>query len=436
MRHDTTKEARNNRRPGRVSDIKVFMGKVGFPELKETGFEVGTLPLSDVKGSKGSHPVKLNGSQLTYRADNGEALALVDKNFKVVQNRRLWGIVADAVCETMPGEFLGRSALEEQVSDKGTSTSFTLRFPEASPVIQQGPVRRIGSDGSYITYNETNIGFNVTVRNGFDSGAKVVIETKAVDLLCNNGMVMVHDDRFEVAADSGLDEEALSEHVMARTMGYQRDLGTWGRWARTPIDPTQATLPLAEARVGRSLGASIIRRYHVETRKRGSTLWALYSAMTNYSTHEPRNFWHNDDILRNRESQEFRPRAMVVYDGVPEVSRRDVLERSRFPADYWPEAAKIRWDVYWRDDQRNPITTETERAAIKRRDTTAELREQLVRRILETNSWKTLAKNAVEQDGNFQEYLFAKPSNKHRKILCKEPELSFDKPDKVRACMG
>lgn len=284
-----------------------------FPALNETAFNAEFRPIySPVKRDQyADSVVKIPESigRAVVRTDNDDVLGVVGKSYGIAQNQGLQSVVAEACENVLPRNYLQGIKLKETTSSNGAFTKFTYEFPNAAQPIKQ-MIRSLA--GNHIS--ETVLNFRVSVVNSFSGRTPVILQAGAVDLVCLNGMVLSNFDTEKRRHTSGYSPEVFGEFLKIQAAQYITRVQTWQQWAESQITPDQAETTLVDAGISPRLTKQLMDQMHVEVQKRGQTIWALYSALTYYSS-------HNSDTFTVKGSSTRDNVAETLYRRSSEVAR-------------------------------------------------------------------------------------------------------------------
>ena len=286
-----------------------------FPQLSKTGFEAKSTPYTfQPQGSTVARPIPGNTTRAVYRADTDGFLGEVKGDYVIVQNADLRAAIEGACLNVMPPEFLRKVTLRESLVGDGREIEFTFGLPQASRGRSQ--MGNFGDPSARYTYDKSGIGYNVTAKNSFHGDASVKLETSAVDLVCDNGMVMVKDRVIKMKHDKEFDLGRLQSELEVDIHAYLANLDTWQRWALRELGWEEARGPIVAAGLRQELAASLLARFRheAEVEERGQNVFALYSALTYYSTHNSEEFEVEGTKSQRGIRMALRERARKVRD--------------------------------------------------------------------------------------------------------------------------
>lgn len=257
-----------------------------FPPLNKTGFIAETKPLYFTQEENafeyiGAKPALRNIpkdiGRVICRTDTGQPLSIVGSKYAIVQNNDLQTTVAEASEAALPRHALQDIELKEFTSHGGRYTRFEYTFPA------------LGADIRQLSGSSTQLKFRIGIVNGF-GGSSIRGFAGAYDLICTNGMVIGEFETSAYRHTAGFNPAKLGAFIEAEAAKYQTRVRVWQEWARKEINLTQAETTLEAAGMSGKRVTSMMGQFEAEAVTRGATVWALYSALTYYSSHNSEAF--------------------------------------------------------------------------------------------------------------------------------------------------
>jgi hypothetical protein len=211
------------------------------------------------------------------RADRTGAhvLAIVGSDYKLVQNRDLFAAVESTMCNEMLAEHLAGVQVTDRVASWGRICYRQYIFPNIKCRLE----RNVKSE----------IAFRLIVQNGY-GGSALRIHAGAIDFYCTNGMI--HGEYQSVyRKHTKLIEVAGFGNTIAKALGqFNLNQHKWDRWARTPVKHQAAMDLFKELASSERLSENLANQYLRERDARGDNMWALYSTLTYYASHNDGEF--------------------------------------------------------------------------------------------------------------------------------------------------
>jgi hypothetical protein len=250
-----------------------------FPELKRLGFKADFEPVymrNHIGGN--ATPIDTRLGRVIRRQDTGEALGIVGKAYGLAQNPELYSMVCNAAEDALPAYALQGLELTEHSSYSGAYSRFELTFPA------------LGADIRQLSGSKTQLKFRVGVSNSFNGSGAVRVFAGAYDLVCTNGMVVGECEKHSARHSSGFTPLVFADFIRLEMAKYLERVHVWQAWANARITPAQAEELLNSAGMAGRKVSRMMEQFELESAKRGRSVWALYSALTYYSSHNSEAF--------------------------------------------------------------------------------------------------------------------------------------------------
>jgi len=301
-----------------------------FPPLKTCNYTAEFRPLQyEAKHSNGLGEVHTNFKPLDpsqgraiVRTDNNDILGIMKKRYAICNNQDLIVPVQEVLEDTLPKGAMNNVELMEAVADGGSIARFGYHFDGLGREIRQ------------LTGSKTQLNFMVRVVNSFGGQTAIRLTAGGLDLFCTNGMT----SEKELSAENwghtaGFKPEYIKPWLLDQVAYYETKVETWQKWANREITPEQAeavlqaNYPASDSEQARAEKKGIVagevqskktrsmmEQFEREIEARGSTVWALYSALTYYSSHNSETF-----KVKNSDNRDNVERTLIERER--EVSR-------------------------------------------------------------------------------------------------------------------
>ena len=265
-----------------------FSNEIQFPELtSKTDFKAELEPVymqdhdTHVDTDPGDWlPVqRVKQGQVVRREDTGASLGLVGNGYKPVMNRDLYSMLKKSASDVMPHQHLKDIELTEISSYGGTYTRFELAFPRIKAQIKQ-------------ENSETELQFRMAVSNSFDGSSSIRVFCGAFDIVCTNGLITGDYTQSQARHTLGYTSDRLDSFIREQMHVYQEKTAQFQMWADTPIllpKTIEDTLQTGSSMSKRNI-ERIMSRFEQDATRRGRSVWALYSALTYYASHNSDQF--------------------------------------------------------------------------------------------------------------------------------------------------
>ena len=276
---------------------------VYWPELtSRTDFEAKLTPIYDaVRTSEYSWNYEYREDTLgrfVKRTDNGINLGIVGSTYGIAENAPLYDMIKEGAETALPREALRDVQLKEQSSHNGAFSRSDLLFSG------------IGADIRQLSGSKTQLLFKIGLTNSFNGSGAIRLFSGAEDLFCTNGCTSAEYQKRVARHTSGFTPEIFAGFIEKQCEDFILRVDTWRAWAQKAITPEQAERALEDAGMAGRKIKMMMEQFEQESMARGRSVWALYSALTAYSSHADlfpvRNSSVSDNIavtLDNRERE-------------------------------------------------------------------------------------------------------------------------------------
>lgn len=201
-------------------------------------------------------------------------LNVVRDTYKVVQNGELFDAVHRGMHSGISSIELAAAEVHDRISYNGAQSFREYRFPS---IYVDSPER-------------DKIIFRVIIQNGFGTGA-IKMYAGAIDMYCTNGMIIGDYATVYAKHTKGVEIKRFEEMVRAAIDVFWKNRDFYNNLrGKTVKSDTDVELWL-EHHFGDRLAVRLFHQYVIEKRTRGTnSLWALYSALTYYASHNSGDF--------------------------------------------------------------------------------------------------------------------------------------------------
>ncbi len=233
-------------------------------------FPVVQRPLVDLMPVTGD----ARGHQAIVRRDTNEVIAVHKKRYKLVKNEDVYHHVDRAIRHTEGLDTDGMS-ITDQVAYAGGRSIRTYTFPNHTIDVPSGETVR----------DETQLRINVI--NSYDGSSSLCLQTGGYRLISANGMVIGENlSKYVMRHSSEYKPEEVTPRIAATLKAFIEVGYQWKSWANTRLSPLQVSNILWEfAGQSESKYLTLEAYWLVEQQRMGTTKWALFNALTYWSTH-------------------------------------------------------------------------------------------------------------------------------------------------------
>lgn len=205
--------------------------------------------------------------------DKPYCLNVVKNTYKVVQNEELFNAIHDGLSAGVSAHELRSATIKDRISYGGSVCFREYIFPDISI---ESPER-------------DKIAFRIIIQNGFGTGA-IKLLAGAIDFFCTNGLVIGEYTSTYAKHTKGLQISQFKQAVEGSVHMFWKNKDVYGDLANKKVLSDDAVRGWYILHFGERLGERLHRQYLIEAQKRGKTLWAVYSALTWYSSHNSGEF--------------------------------------------------------------------------------------------------------------------------------------------------
>jgi hypothetical protein len=309
---------------------------VKLPQLEKLNYGASFQSIPYINKVTGKAEVlPSDQGKFVTRDDTGKVLGIVKSRYGIVHNNDIHNQLCEAIEDVMPRDaFNGNIELREVSSYGGALAEWSLSFDGMARDIQQ------------LTGSTTQLNFLASACNSFggQGQSSVKVQIGSLDLICTNKMVSANLNASAWGHTLGFDVKVLREFIEQEIKIYDAKVKVWRAWAKKSITSRQAEALLNEAyppsaseiakaeKKGLTKGQATSRKmrllmeqFEVEAETRGATVWAIYSALTNYSSHSSTRFTvknskTKDNVLATLQARETEIAQVVQSDAFQELA--------------------------------------------------------------------------------------------------------------------
>lgn len=205
--------------------------------------------------------------------DQPVTLNVVRDTYKVVQNDELFAAIHNGLASGLSTSEIAGAQIKDRIAYGGALCFREYIFP----------------DICFASPERDKIAFRVIVQNGFGTGA-IKLLAGAIDFFCTNGLIIGEYTSTYAKHTKGLSISKFEEAVRGSVQMFWKNRELLEGLAGRRVLSAQRVQKWMEDKFGERLGAKLYRQYLIEAKTRGATLWAVYSALTYYSSHADGDF--------------------------------------------------------------------------------------------------------------------------------------------------
>lgn len=229
------------------------------------------VSMHPIKALRGDNPFTRmsNVFQAVVRDDTEEIIAVHRDRYKLVSNAEIFPKFESAI-RTSRLDTKGMQVVDE-LSHNGARAFRTYRFPQHQVEIRKGDL----------------VSLELKVVNSYDGAFAFQSILGAFRLICSNGMVIGQTfNKTYGKHTAGLDIDSAASRIHHSLQVFLSNTQNWKQWADRQIDDITAEHLIAVMPGMNEKAAGLINGFwQTEKVENGPTLWALFNALTYWSTH-------------------------------------------------------------------------------------------------------------------------------------------------------
>ena len=204
-----------------------------------------------------------------YRSDLDKTIAIVGVDYKILKNADIF------------------TAFEDSLKNSGLDTTGMERSVELANEGQKTYVRyRLPAHSVNIGSHSDKTILELCAINSYDGSTSFTAFMGGYRMICSNGQILGDDLCFIKSRHTkNLEVKKTADKFRIAAEKFDSMGDEWSKWARTGITTAGALQMLLLQGVNERLANKLIAQFTVEAKKLDYTLWALYNAITHYSTH-------------------------------------------------------------------------------------------------------------------------------------------------------
>jgi len=276
----------------KANEIAENTQDVVFPPLEKVNFSAVKTPIFIQRDDKRFQIVPFETGQAIIRTDNNTPLGVMKKRYAIADNSELDIAVREGLEDSLPKEALQNIKLIEKTADNGSVCRWGYSFDG------------LGRDIRQLTGSKTQLNFRVMIINSFGGQTAIRLQAGAEDLWCTNGCTSAELMATAFGHTASFSPALVKPFIEKQVEYYELKVNTWQAWANKEINFDQAfkvlqeNYPASESEIRRAekkgftageaqsrKTAQMMEQFEKEAEQRGSTVWALYSALTHYASH-------------------------------------------------------------------------------------------------------------------------------------------------------
>lgn len=230
--------------------------------------------------TQGGDTVPFNSHKAIVRPVNqpggkvgSHVINVVTNTYKLVENRALFNCIEETMLRCIDEKHLIGVKLKDSVAHNGRTCYREYVFPNLRC--------DIGA--------RSDIGFRIVISNGY-GGSSIKLLAGAIEFFCTNGMVSGQYETTYARHSSGLTLERFDRQIRSALETFVTDAKKWRKWTQQPVKFAAAIEFFKSIAGNETFERKLANQYAAELDERGENLWAVYSTLTYYASHNSGDF--------------------------------------------------------------------------------------------------------------------------------------------------
>lgn len=251
--------------------------KALFPQPDDLTFRVATRPLAIV-GSNGQHR-RIESHKAIVRMDPANPkepldIGVVGHNYKLLSHTDYFDQIDKVIVESFLRADLEGAYVQTSLGYNGSYAKREYLLPALS-----GTVETQGVD--------SKLGYRALAWNSYDGSTSAGLLTGLIDWYCENGMIAGSFIGKKLRKHTaGLDLDLFTPTLQASVQEMYEQIEQFRAMAKIEVDVDKVQIFLSkECKMSPRLSEHLYDQFLEEVAARGRTAWAVYSALTYWSSH-------------------------------------------------------------------------------------------------------------------------------------------------------
>ena len=283
--------------------------------MGEADFPIDVMPVyrepinKEYNWSTNSPMVEIKGRVISVRPDTGDVLGYHSKNYNITEHKPVIEVIRSSVERAN----VDATGIKEsiKIANKGARMIYTLELPAHKVITPDG-------DSASLKF----LGVN-----SFDGSFPLILSVGAHQWACDNGQIFTKDatSLYKSRHTKGLDIDQGARIISRGIEVLENESELWHCWAKkkvtSPINLIAKMLGISVDEDGLVTTRSTKYNYILDkysnhySRLMGNNYWALYNALTDWSTHAPtKGSKANVSLMRQRKVSD-------ILDSFPVLDR-------------------------------------------------------------------------------------------------------------------
>jgi len=246
-------------------------------------------------------PTKFDKSKYVVNGNTGEYLGIVGTGFPKKSHGEYFTEVHNGISDHFGMEFCNNMNIKYKTAHNNAWVMMDMVMPDV--------LRKIKSDK-----HTTTIAPRLIALHGLNGTCSNQVYFGSIDFFCTNGMITGDFDQVKRKNSSNFILERFIRELKDTVSDFNESANKYQKWAEKKL-MASAVKDMLESIMANRKSEKMFSLYNQEAATRGQNVWALYSAFTNFSSHEGEN---NGFSLRNTGND---TQAKSMWDREQEVAK-------------------------------------------------------------------------------------------------------------------
>ena len=217
-------------------------------------------------------PTKFQGKKYVINGETKDYLGVVGDSFRCASHADFFMGVHDTMTEQLGADSCDNMNIKWRTARNNAWAMMDMTLPEiTAPVVSDA--------------HRTTIAPRIIALHGIDGSCSNMVFFGAIDFFCTNGLILGDWDKVRRKNTSGFDMSLFIKELNESVTMFYTSADKFQHWAEIGLGGVNVRDLLKSIIKTDSKADKMFNLYNKEAYQRGKNVWALYSAFTNYSSH-------------------------------------------------------------------------------------------------------------------------------------------------------
>lgn len=217
-------------------------------------------------------PTKFDKSKYVVNGNTGEYLGIVGTGFPKKSHGEYFTEVHNGISNHFGMEFCNNMNIKFKTAHNNAWVLMDMVMPNV--------LRKIESDK-----HTTTIAPRLIALHGLNGTCSNQVYFGSIDFFCTNGMITGDFDQVKRKNSSNFVLERFIKELKDTVSDFNESANKYQKWAEKKLIASTVK-DMLENIMSKSKSEKMFSLYNYEASTRGQNVWALYSAFTNFSSHQ------------------------------------------------------------------------------------------------------------------------------------------------------